>query len=453
MPRPAILDPRSLTLRLVLIAGVWIVGALTAGGVILSMAFRDYAIRDTEERLTQTLDTLVGVADLQPDGRFEFARQLSDERFREPYSGYYWQIVSRGRPPSLSRSLWDQRLDPQWQKPAAADAFRIQTGPDGQRVKVAVRDVTLPGSDRTFRFMVAADTADVQRDIHRFDTLIAQSLGLLGLGLLAAVGIQVAVGLRPLRRIRTGLADIRSGRAKRLENAFPPEITPLVDELNALLSHNETIVERARTHAGNLAHALKTPLSVLSNEADEADGALADTVRRQTDAMQRHVDHHLRRARATGAGLGAVTVLDRSVASLVRAMDKIYRDRALELSCDLEDGLQVASTQQDLEDVVGNLLDNACKWAQRRVCLSAARVPGPRRDMIRLTVEDDGPGVSAADRARLFDRGRRLDESVPGTGLGLAITQDITELTGGEIHLAASDMGGLKVIVDLPEAA
>ncbi|MBK5912526.1 hypothetical protein CCR85_13620 [Rhodothalassium salexigens] len=448
--RPAILQPGSLTLRLVAVAGVWVVAALTAGGAILSLAFRDYAVRDAEALLTQTLETLIGVTEHGGPGPLSFSRALGDERFREPYSGYYWQIARPDAAPAVSRSLWDVRLDPDWDRPAARGAYRLLDGPDGQRLKAAVRDVTLPGSPETLRFMVATDIAEVEADIDRFNALILRALGLLGVGLLAAVGLQVAVGLRPLRRVQSGLAAIRSGHAQRLDDDYPPEIRALVDELNALLSHNEAIVERARTHAGNLAHALKTPLSVLVNDATATDTVPAETVRRQTAAMQAHVDHHLRRARATGSGLGHVTAIDKPLASLMRAMDKIYRDRGLDLEMDLDDDLKVAVTHQDLEEVIGNLLDNACKWATGRVRVSARRVAGGRRTMVRIRVADDGPGVPAAERETLFRRGRRLDESVPGTGLGLAIARDIAELNGGRVALGAADLGGLDAAVDLP---
>lgn len=264
--------------------------------------------------------------------------------------------------------------------------------------------------------------------------------------------IQVRYGLSPLRRIGEALAEIRAGRADRLTGPVPRELAPLTHELNALLAHNAQVVERARTHVGNLAHALKTPLSVIANEAATASGPLAATVARQVAAMRTQVDHHLARARALGSGqvLGARCRVEPVLQDLVRALTRIHAARNVSLSIDCPAELAFRGEREDLEEMAGNLLENACKWARARVAVRASVQAG---EMLTLTVEDDGPGIAEGERARAIERGTRLDESVPGTGLGLAIVRDICALYGGTIALGDAELGGLSVRVTLPAAS
>ncbi len=435
-----------------LAAGLWMIAALVVGGFVLSAAFRDYVQSDFEAMLSQTIDAMIGISEIAPDGRVRFLRPIVDQRFEEPYSGLYWQVSEQGGETFPSRSLWDTQLEPDWSRAAPTQSFSRTVGPDEQVLLVAVRDVTLPGTERVFRYMAAGNVDIILSDIHRFDALVAWSLGGLGLGLIAAIALQVNFGLSPLRRIRTGLAAVRSGRSRRLEGDFPPEVMPLVTEVNELLDHNETIVERARTHAGNLAHALKTPLSVLQNEARGPAPWLGEAVLKQTAVMQRHIDHHLRRARATGGGLGVVTPVAKPLSNIVRVIEKLYRDTGVEIALDVAPGLAVAGSKQDLDEIAGNLLDNACKWARAQVRVSVRSIAGERREMVEILVEDDGPGVPEDQLEELFERGRRLDESVPGSGLGLAISRDVAELNGGRVDLAPSPLGGLAARVLWPAA-
>lgn len=453
---------RSLTLRLLLTAFLWVAAALAVGGVVLSLAFRDYVVSDFDARLDRITDAMVGSSELTESGILRFSRPIADPRFAQPYSGWYWQVSVQDPPeeaaalwPFRSRSLWDQALTPDWSRPAFEEYVHEARGPGGQRLRVQVRDVVLPESEQAFRYMVAGDTAQIRDDIEAFNTLIAWSLGFLGAGLLVAVILQIWIGLRPLKAVQTGLARIRSGRAQRLEGDFPREIAPLVDEMNGLIAQNERVVERARTHVGNLAHALKTPLSVLANEARESGGRMAETVSAQTELMRRHIDHHLKRARAAGGGgtVGTACELGPAAHDLIRAMEKIHRDRGLGIDADVPADLRFRGERQDLDEILGNLLDNACKWANSGVRLSARSVPDALRPMLEVAVEDDGPGVDDDEAATLFARGRRLDETVPGSGLGLAIVRDIAELSGGGVALERSGLGGLKVRVRLPAAA
>jgi len=444
---------RSLTVRLMLLAGLWVAATLVVGGIVLVGAFRDYVVEDFDARLEQILDHMVGASEIEA-GTLRFIRPIADQRFAEPYSGWYWQVSAEEDMPAFrSRSLWDQALRPDWEKSASETRVFEQTGPAGQALRVMARDVVLPESETVYRYMVAGDTAQIQSDIGAFRRLIAGALAFLGLGLLVAVVLQVWVGLRPLTAVRTGLSRIRSGRARRLEGAFPPEIDPLVSEMNALIAHNERVLERTRTHVSNLAHALKTPITVLQGEARDDDSQLARTARNQSAIMQRQIDHHLKRARAAGGGgVGAASPVEPPLRDLVRAMEKIYAERGLSIETDIAADLVFRGEGQDLSEMVGNLMDNACKWARSRMRLSATALEAGVRPRLEIRVEDDGPGVSDADRAALFERGSRLDESKPGSGLGLAIVRDVATLAGGEIRLERSPLGGLAAVLQLPAA-
>jgi signal transduction histidine kinase len=437
----------SLALRLVAGAGLWISAALVAGGLLLSSIFEGSVERSFDARLEVYLDALIAVSRSGQAGRVELARGLDEPRFGQPYSGWYWQITGPQGPILRSRSLWDMTLDA---VPGEDGTLRtyVFEGPDGRPLRVAERDVSLPSFPQRLRYTVAAEESEIGREVQRFNEVLAYALAALGLGLVAAVLIQVHFGLIPLRRMRDALARIRAGRAERLAGHFPAEVQPLADELNALLEHNAAVVDRARTHVGNLAHALKTPLAVLGNEAAREPGALAETVGRQAAVMRRQVDHYLTRARtaATGGVLGARTPVLPVVEDLKRTLERIHVDRRIEITADGDPQAGFRGERHDLEEMLGNLMDNGCKWARGRVAVTVARAG----DRVAILVEDDGPGLSPAERAQLFQRGKRLDEGVPGSGLGLAIVRDIAELYGGSVELDKAALGGLQVRLTLP---
>jgi signal transduction histidine kinase len=441
----------SLALRLTAAAGLWIALALVVVGLLLSALFRDYVERSFDSRLAVLLESLIAVSDLDRQGEMNVQQALGEPRFEQIYSGWYWQIAAPGMESLRSRSLWDQSLaEGPPPKPGAVDWFAA-AGPNGEPLRIGSRDITFPGSRKRYRFSVAGNLAEIEREVRRFDATLAWSLGGLGLGLVAALLVQVRFGLQPLRRLRTALVAVRIGRAARLEGDFPNEISPLSDELNNLLEHNAAIVERARTHVSNLAHALKTPLAVLVNEAADQPGTLAESVRRQAAAMRRQVEHYLSRARtaATGGVLGARCELAPVVEDLRRTVLRIHAERPIAMTCRLEPELAFRGERQDLEEMLGNLLDNACKWGRSRVTLTGRAQDG----RIELRIEDDGPGLTEAERAALFQRGKRLDEAVPGSGHGLAIVRDIAELYGGAVRLEASPLGGVAAILTLPRSA
>jgi len=441
---------RSLTLRLLLAASVWLAATLTAGGLTLLQAFRDHVVTDFDARLTQTLDHMIGASEIV-DGVVRFTRPLADPRYTEPYSGWYWQVSEPDIVPFRSRSLWDQALEPDWTRPALDGRIVERPGPSGQMLRIAVRDVVLPGEDRVFRYMAAGDTARIQEDISNFRGLIIRSMSFLGAGLLLAVWLQVRFGLRPLRSLRSGLARIRSGRARRLEGRHAAEIAPLVDEMNALIAHTERLLERSRLHAGNLAHALKTPLSVLKGEARQAGEPLAGRLESLTREMQTQIDHHLKRARMSGgARIGVATPVESTLDRLLRAMEKIHPDTEVRLQRAGSDDLLFRGEAQDLTEMIGNLLDNACKWAEARVDVRLRSLTREGRQLLEFEIADDGPGMSRDDISAAFGRGARLDETRPGDGLGLSIVRELAELYDGEISLSPREGGGLKARLTLP---
>jgi signal transduction histidine kinase len=441
----------SLALRLVLAAALWIGAALLVGGLILSAIFRDYAERTFDGRLTVLLDSLIAVTELDDQGRPKLTRGIGEPRFDIPYSGWYWEIAVGSSPLLRSRSLWDESLPLSVQAEAAEPLFADVDGPNDENLRLVEREIGLPAARERFRYAVGGDRSEIDDEVRRFNTTLGWSLSILGLGLLTALLLQVRFGLQPLRRMRQAIVAVRTGRAQRLDGEFPVEIEPLSNELNILIDHNAAVLERARTQVSNLAHALKTPLSVLTNEAGAGADPLAETVKRQTTAMRRHVDHYLSRARAAAATrvLGVRTEVAPVVEDLRRTLERIYVDRAIRVEAEAAPGLAFRGERQDLEEMLGNLIDNACKWARTRVAVSA-RADG---DRILLTIDDDGLGLPADQRAAVFNRGTRLDESVPGTGLGLAIARDIAELYHGAISLEDSPLGGLRALLTLPAAA
>ena len=430
---------------------------------MLSSIFRQSAERAFDGRLEILLESLIASSDLDADGQITLSRNLSESRFELAYSGWYWQITPRNKDePLRSRSLWDQSLDIPDAAPREGDAHGINAsyivGPEGKRLRVLERDIMLPGSEVEFAFAVAGDTAETERDIQGFNGMMMGALGVLGVGMLVALLLQVRFGLRPLDHVRRALAAIRAGRATRLDGDFPAEIMPLADEINSLLESNREVLERARTHVGNLAHALKTPLTILANESRINPEDFAGLVRRQAEAMRQQIDHHLARARAAASVnvLGVRTPVAPVVDRLSRALAKIYANRNVEITNLVPADLAFRGETQDLEEVVGNLLDNACKWTRRQVRVSAASTTVMLRHgqpAFCLKVEDDGPGLPEEQRLKAVKRGERLDETVPGSGLGLSIVSEIAGLYGGKLSLGQSDLGGLDATLLLPAAA
>ena len=454
----------SLRLRLIAMAALWCTVALVVAWVVLSALFADQVRRGFDDRLAALLEGVVAASEWEeqedasqtPSQTPSLRRPLPDPRFQQPLSGWYWQISDDSGPLLRSRSLWDgtlPKVDAQDRKDGRI--FQDIVGPNGLPLRMAVQRLTLTGVKGAILFQLAGDSTASKADITRFDQLLAIALVVLGLGLIAAMVLQVQIGLRPLAQIGRSLAAIRAGRAEQLQGAFPSEIQPLADEIDTLLGHQAAVINRARGHAGDLAHALKTPLAVLGNEAAEVEGALGAQVRRQVVEMRRQVDRHMARARTAAAAgvLGARCEVRPVVDELARVLGRLHQDPGVEITIEgsvSEGGANVAfaGEREDLQEMLGNLMDNACQWAGGSVRIQISVRDGG----LVIAVDDNGPGLPPERRAEVLARGGRLDESKLGSGLGLTIVADMAELYQGALGLGKSDLGGLSVRLTLPLA-
>lgn len=433
---------------------MWIAALLLLGGFALDRIVTGTITRNFDEQLAKALPAMIGAAELDPYGDVRFNRQPVDPRFNEPYSGLYWQVSGEGRLPFRSRSLWDRVLQLDLATPCVDPCVSRSTAFRNEPLRIIERDGIIPGSPAVWRFAVAQSTMELDAQLADVRRTLWWSLGALGAGLFALAILQATVGLMPLRGVSAALASIRSGRATRVPtDNVPPEIAPLVNELNALLDHNEDVAESARMHAGNLAHALKTPMSVLMNEAAAGSPELDRAVIRELSVMRRQIDHHLARARAMGRRTAATARADvwPALERLVTAVERIYADRGVVIDLAGDRSAVFRGERQDLEEMAGNLIDNAAKYGGGRVFITVTQGEGPGRDLLAITVEDDGRGIPEKLREGLFERGARLDTGMPGTGLGLAIVRDVARIYGGDVALAESeDLGGLLVRLRLP---
>ena len=442
-------DTGSLSRRMMLIAAGWIIILLLVGGLALDRTLTSLVMRNFDEQLGYMMTGMIGSAEIGPDGEVFFNRPLGDQRFLEPNSGLYWQISGEGHDDFPSRSLWDRSLEVQGDhfdaEPHIYDSAQFASEP----LRVMERSIVLPGSQTQWWFTVAASREALDNQIAEIRAILVYSFLVLGAGLLIMAGLQTWYGLFPLRHVRRAIQKMRSTGENRMTEPLPLEVQPLVEELNGLLAYNEKQAAEARTHAGNLAHALKTPLTVVMNAATAKAPDLADTVIRESAVMRRQVDHHLARARAVGrraAGMARANVCN-SVEAVLRAVERLYENTRFDLDGDRE--AQVAAERQDLEEMLGNLIENAAKYGGGSVFVTIDNGDDPA--MCEIWVEDDGTGIPQSERERIFDRGARLDTGKPGTGLGLAIVRDVAEIYGGTVELAESeDLGGLLVILSLP---
>ncbi len=453
----------SLALRLFVSAAIWAVVILVVTGIVLSSLYRAAVERSFDGRLGVDLRTRVADVASPDEGSDKFPQSLGEPLFELPLSGWYWQVtrLDTARPElRSSRSLWDSSLPNLEGLGVSANAVGTREGyvkgPEEQKLRQVERNIDL-GEDGRFLVTVAGDAAEIDEDTHNFDRILIATFSVLAIVLLLITTFQVRFGLAPLKRISAGLAAIRSGTAERLVGDFPVEIAPLARETNALIDANREIVTRARTHVGNLAHALKTPLSVMKNEAAaHGDDPFAVKVSEQIEIMRDQVARHLERARlAAGmaAVIGTVTEVRPVLTALARTMEKIYHSRGLAIDLDASEDAKFRGERQDLEEMMGNLVDNACKWAQSRVAIeifSQRLAAAGGRSVVRITVDDDGPGLSPSQREQVARRGRRLDETKPGSGLGLSIVIELASLYGGELNLGPAPIGGLRAELVLP---
>ena len=442
----------SLTRRMIVIAAVWIAALLLLGGFALDRVLSQSIVDNFDEQLVRVLNSMIGASEIGPDGEVRFNRAPADQRFIEPYSGLYFQISGAGADTFPSRSLWDRRLRVAGThtdiEPHLYDSDEFSAADHKETIRIAERDAILPGSPVRWKFQVAQSRETIDQQITKLRRTLIWSFTALGIGLLLLAALQTIYGLWPLRRVRREVSSIRSGEKTRIGRDFPTEIRPLTEEINQLLAHSEAQAEEARRHAGNLAHALKTPLTVITNAATADSPDLDDTVIRESSVMRRQIDHHLARARAIGRRASAharATVWD-SLQAVERAVDRLYENVTVDIAGDHQ--AQVRVERQDLDEMLGNLVENAAKYGGGRVFVTVE----PKGEKVDILIEDDGPGIPEEDIGSLFTRGARLDTTgKPGTGLGLAIVRDVAEIYGGSIHLEQSeDLGGLLARLTLP---
>ncbi len=458
---------RSLTARVLAVSTVWAVVALVVIGVVISELYRQGSERGFKDLLRAQLFNVVNSISVNEKTVLAGSPQLGDLRFSQPQTGWYWIVDPIGEfdtPPLISTSLGNGKLPI-----ASVDEVPFDTGyvrfyttedPFGNEVEVSETEVVLDIQGHTARFRVAGNRDVLEADINRFTRNLTIALSIFGLGGLGVNALTILFGLRPLDQVRRSLEKIRTGESERLDGAFPREIQPLANEVNALIDSNRRIVERARMQVGNLAHSLKTPIAVLLNEARVLDASHGELVRNQVDAMQMQVQSYLSRARiaAQRESVLARTEAQPALERLVRVMRKLNPEKQVHLSIN-PPALVLAMELQDVEETVGNLLENAARHARGEVWLNVRPAPvelhakEPGRQWIVLDIDDDGPGLNPDQIALAMKRGKRLDESKPGTGLGLSIVSEIVREYQGTITLSRRDEGGLRAQLLLPAAA
>lgn len=463
MPMSQARTNRSLVTRLVRGAALWAVPILALTAFALTWVYRNSTYRIFDDPLKSAITSLIATANTD-DGQLTLTREPLDPRYQQALSGRYWLIGTLSEDGTIeriraSRSLYEESLTLSQSVAAyllqhpGADVRSYADGPDeNEPLRFVARLVILPNMDNIPVVMVAAaDSRPASRDVRRFGFYALGLMILLSTGLVIAVLTQVRVGLKPLFDLQEQVASVREGRSVEVKGDYPPEIQPLATELNSLIKHNKDVVERARTHVGNLAHALKTPLAVLLNESERHKKTPSDIVMRQSNIMKNQVDHHLQRARAAARGqvIGASTPISDVLIPLERTLARIYGDKDIDFDISVAKGLIFRGEKRDLDEIVGNLLDNACKWTCDTVRVRANLLPDDPSKFV-LTVEDNGPGLSDDEYTEAIKRGTRLDETTPGTGFGLAIVDDLTRAYQGDFNLTKSELGGLKARLILP---
>jgi signal transduction histidine kinase len=444
----------SLRLRLLAGALVWVSVALAVIAVLLVHLFRYYAEDDFYGDLISDQQEVVAALSRGQDGQLQAAPTISEPQFGRPYSGLYWQVNGLAGALLRSASLQDFTLFLPVDRLAPGEEHRHRlVGPERQSLLAVERSVVLPDYPEPVRVVVADDARALDASVKGFSLRLALSFVALGAALIIAGALQVWAGLRPLQRLREHLRRVREGEERRLEGAYPQEVQPLIDDLNTLLDRQAEVVERARVMTGNLAHGLKTPLAVIANEASrlylEGGSGPAALIQAQVARMQRQIDYHTARARAAAARSvpGVRCFVAPSTRSLLRVVERLHPERRLGLEAALADDLVFLGERQDFEEMLGNLLDNAAKWAAARILVNGHRL---QTGWIEVVVQDDGPGLPADQVDQAFRRGERLDEAVPGSGLGLAIVRDLAEMYGGGVNLGESSLGGLSARLRLP---
>ena len=441
---------RSLTKRIITLSIFWIVIALIFTAMLMGRFYRAHIEEHYDSHVFTHVEELIAAIETSPEGELILSREPTDPRFHRPDSGWYWEILSGERVAIKSSSLGDQQLDLNGLTLDESHGVQTVSGPQRQKLRAQVAHVSYPHDPGSLTFVATAPEMAITDDVRDFYAHILTSFLVLGIGLSVAVVMQVFVALKPLKAIQSGISDIKAGKTERLPREFPTDVQPLVDELNFLLDHNETLLKRARNQLGDLAHSVKNPLTVIRNEARSLSGKQGQLILDQSHAMANSIDHYLSRARIYGKqdAIGYRTSVKTVIDDLTFAVQHIHKDRRIGIELKCVEDKWFRGEAQDLEEMSGNLIDNAFKWAKTKVVVSCES----DHQELALSIEDDGPGIAENELKNITRRGKRLDETTPGHGHGLGITEDIANLYGGELKLGRSKLGGLKATLILPAA-
>jgi len=453
----------SIARRMLIATAIWSAVVLAVAGWSLLAFYRTEADQQLDSQLATDLLGQAAALNLQNgEASVDAAALPKDQRFERAFAGRYWAYLKMDTGNSVvgifkSASFSDEEpeVSPEARAQALASPGTVLSfdapgpGPDDPQVRIALQAVKLVGLEGPVLLYSSIDRTSADAAVSAFALRLGIALGLLALGLIGGIVVLIRYGLRPLHAIQQNLGDVRAGRRDNLDGEYPTELSPLVTEINTLITHNRKVVERARTHVGNLAHALKTPLAVLKNEAKGTD-KLSDLVRRQTDAMSSNVTHYLKRAQAAAQAevLGARTDVREPVEGIARMLERLHRDKGLAIEVEVDGQAIFRGERGDFDELIGNLLENAAKWCKSRVNVTVTR----NDDGLQVMVDDDGPGLPPEHRAKALERGKRLDESAPGTGLGLSIVTELADIYGGRLFLEDSPIGGLRARLELPAA-
>ena len=443
----------SLAVRLFFSATIWIIFTLVSAGLLLSDLNEKTNFTAFDDRLNLLLETLIGASRVDSSDSITVVSTIGDPRFFQPYSGWYWQVNNGTKTLVRSRSMWDQVFTSDKRLIGGRSQFIDSVNQTNERDKfietkklhIIERNISFPGIDSPVTFIVSGDTEEYQQNINKFDNTLSVILFILGTGLMIAVFLQVKFGLLPLNKIKASLFKVRNGDEDKLKESYPLEVQPLASEINELLDHNAKIIDRAKTHVGNLAHVLKTPLAVISNEIKTEDNIMNN----QVILMKRHIDRYLKKAHLESVGTFSKEKIN--IIDLVKKMISIFKKLYPEVQINLDESVQEAfvfGSMDDLEEVIGNIIENACKYGKNKI---EVEIRISEKNNLELVISDDGLGLSQEQMNKVFARGFRIDEQKPGTGLGLNIVKDIVETyMKGKVTLSKSKLGGLEVNILLP---
>lgn len=440
----------TLAFRIIALSGVWLIIALVFTGLMLIRDHRDHTAEHIDAHIQMHLEELFAASQFTDDGQFRLVFQPSDPRYREPFSGWYWEVRQAGQTLKHSPSLRGKSLALKDWQPTGEVVIREVPGLNQEVLRTHLVQLKIDPNWDPLVFISTAPIDDIKEDVIDYTNHILFNFTALGIGLMLAVVLQVRVALKPLKAISTRISEIRAGKDTKLPVEQLEDVQPLVDELNNLLDHNAVLVKRARNQLGDLAHSVKNPLAVIKNAAHDLEEEQRKLILQQADDIGKSIDHYLSRARTYGTEkvLGSRSSIKTATEDLVYAMQRIYQDRNLVFDLSRLMGCWFKGEEQDLEEMLGNLIDNASKWANSRVQVSCSTTGG----RLGILVDDDGPGIDKAEFGNVMRRGHKLDESKPGHGQGLGIVKDIAALYGGSLTLARSSLGGLQAHLELPSA-